>query len=77
MNPNNEYILYAARAAKEVSIVVTLVLMASQGDGDAALVLLDDVAHIKPQAIEELDAVAIGAQAIREAQAMARAASEF
>jgi hypothetical protein len=61
-------ILDSARAAKEVSMLVALTLIQTQGDADAALALLKEIAHVAPpRSVEELDAVAIGAQAIREA----------
>lgn len=68
MQTKTEIVLDRARAAKEVAIVVALILMASGGDPEAAVDALEGM----PGAIgDELDAALIAQQAIREAMTLA------
>lgn len=71
MPETSSAILDRARTGKEVALVAALLLMQAAGDPKNALTLageLEDVAI--PETVDELDAVAIAAQAIREAWAM-------
>lgn len=66
-----ETVMSAAQAAKEVACFTALALLQTEGDGNAALAILkrfEDVAP--PRSLAELDCVALGEQAIREAMAL-------
>ena len=60
-------LLDAAKAAKEVAMLTALVLMQTGGNPTCALPMMDDLDGLAPSLSEELDAVKIGQQAIREA----------
>lgn len=61
-------LLDASAAAKEVATLVALVLIQTEGDPYAALEMLDGFEGIaEPETVNELDAVRIGAQAVRTA----------
>lgn len=64
-------LLDRATAGREIGKLVALVLIRCSGDADAALSMLDEFKDLAPpEAPDELDAVPIAAQAIREAVGM-------
>jgi hypothetical protein len=61
-------LLDRARTGKEIGTLVAVVLLATGGDPDAALTMLDSFRDLAPpESLEELDAVPLAEQAIREA----------
>lgn len=65
---DDSMLLDAARGAKEVAILATLLLIKTQGDASAALALLDtDPPFCPPFKVWGMDATRIAQQAIREA----------
>lgn len=66
-------LLDRAATGREIGTAVALVLMKVDGDPDAALALIADLqvgSGVVPGSDEELDALTIAAQAIREACGM-------
>lgn len=64
-------LLDRAAAAKEVATLVALVLIKTAGDPAAALEMLDDFEGVAPpESDDQLDAVTIGASAVRTAMSM-------
>lgn len=60
-----------AKTAKEVATLCALVLLRAEGDGYRALELCDEIDGMAPSgSLEELDAVPLVRQAIREAMEM-------
>lgn len=57
-------------AAREVAMLVALVLIRVHGDPDDALAMLADFDGIAPVESDQLDAVTIAAQAVRDALGM-------
>lgn len=67
---SQEELLDRAAAAREVAMLVALVLIRVSGDPDAALAMLADFDGLAPPEGDELDAVTIAAQAVRDALGM-------
>lgn len=68
MTDESDILLDRARAAKEVAIVTALILMANDGDPEAAIEALEGL----PASVDdsELDCALIAQQAIREAMTL-------
>lgn len=64
-------LLDRAAVGREIGTLVALVLIRCAGDGEAALAMLADFEGIAPpESEEELDAVPVAQQAIRDALGM-------
>jgi hypothetical protein len=63
-------LLDAGAAAREVATIVAFAILQTGGDGGQALRILAKLEGVAPPEFNELDCVTIGAQAIRDAEAL-------
>lgn len=70
----NVMLLEAASAAREIATMTALLLIRSDGDPERAIEIAEEIMADAPfdEANEDLDALSISAQAIREAVALRR-----